>query len=223
MFLIIDTSASKTLIALADAKKVIDSEIWEAGRNLSIDLLPKIDALLEKNAISGEELESLVVLSGPGSYTGLRIGVTLVNALGFAWKISVKGVNRFEAWENFYDIKAAAGESIILDADHEKIFMRLSKVAPENSFWIGLPHENSEIIEKFYKIYTDLSEEAVKNIRSINSSAEILNVSREEQDVLESIRLAALKQKDMKNFEAVQPLYIRPPAITPKKDVPKHK
>lgn len=218
MFLIIDTSAKQTLIALADHKQIIDREIWAAGRELSIDLLPKVDALLTKNKVQGDRLEYLVVLTGPGSYTGLRIGVTLANALGYAWQIPVRGVSRFEAWTSFYDIALNSDEIVVLDADHDKIFL----ASPgKDEHWTGFPKEKSAKLKKAKRIYTDLSDNAVRTLKKINPTAEILLITLKPEEILESLRSAALRKGKASKYEPVQPLYIRPPSITPKRNASK--
>lgn len=66
---------------------------WNAGRNLSEQLLKEINNICNSVAKSLAELTGVVVYQGPGSYTGLRISVSLANSLGYSYKIPVVGVS----------------------------------------------------------------------------------------------------------------------------------
>lgn len=71
---------------------------WEAGRELARDLLAFLEGCLEKNNASWDDLEGIVVFRGPGSFTGLRIGITVANAIAYAKDIPVVG-ELGESWQ----------------------------------------------------------------------------------------------------------------------------
>ena len=76
MKLYLDTSSSTTILKLNDKEYV-----WESGRDLARDLLKYIhDRLVENNA-DWKDLTEIHFFSGPGSFTGLRIGACVVNSL----------------------------------------------------------------------------------------------------------------------------------------------
>lgn len=81
---------------MADKKGFFDKKIWYSNCRQSEQLLPAINKLLEKNRFFLKMIKGLVVISGPGSYTGLRVGISCGNALSFALKIPVVGINRLE-------------------------------------------------------------------------------------------------------------------------------
>jgi tRNA threonylcarbamoyladenosine biosynthesis protein TsaB len=71
---------------------------WEAGRQLAKELLGRIDAALgQVGADSLNELKGIIVYEGPGSYTGLRIGLTVANTLADSLSIPIVGTTN-EAW-----------------------------------------------------------------------------------------------------------------------------
>jgi len=57
---------------------------WEAHRQLASSLLAKIHWFLTENQVSTDDLTGLIVFTGQGSFTGLRIGATVANALAYA-------------------------------------------------------------------------------------------------------------------------------------------
>ena len=87
MKLHIDTSSNqKTIIRLGNTELVEDSSVWR-----SQVLLPMIDELLKKEGKMVGEIREIRVVEGTGSFTGLRVGVAVANALGYALKIPVNG------------------------------------------------------------------------------------------------------------------------------------
>jgi len=85
--LIIDTSVQVTLVALAwDGGVVIDERAPEVGTNTSKNIIPHIDAVLRKQGLSIDDVDVVAVAVGPGSFTGLRIGVSVANAMMTAGK-----------------------------------------------------------------------------------------------------------------------------------------
>lgn len=64
--------------------KAIDSIVWTAHRQLSNTLLGKITELLASNNLQQSDLTGLVSYEGPGSFTGLRIGITVANTLAYS-------------------------------------------------------------------------------------------------------------------------------------------
>lgn len=92
MKLSINTSSSeKTIIKLDDHELVEDSRIQH-----SQVVLPMIMKLLETNKKQLSDLTEIEVFEGPGSFTGLRVGAAIANALGFALKIPVNGKKPWE-------------------------------------------------------------------------------------------------------------------------------
>lgn len=68
-----------------------DKILWQADRQLSTTIHTKINQLLEDNELDLNTLSGLIVFKGPGSFTGLRIGITVANGLGYSLNIPVVG------------------------------------------------------------------------------------------------------------------------------------
>jgi tRNA threonylcarbamoyl adenosine modification protein YeaZ len=88
--LAIDTTAADAGIGLANGKAV-KIKTWISQRNQSKELLPNIDRLLKVTKIKPAQLKWVAVNLGPGSFTGLRIGLSIANAFGYVLKIPVVG------------------------------------------------------------------------------------------------------------------------------------
>ena len=87
MKLFIDTSNSEKIIVGLDGKKFETP----AKKDASQRLLPFIVELIKKEGKGLKEIKEIEVNTGPGSFTGLRVGVSVANALGWALGISVNG------------------------------------------------------------------------------------------------------------------------------------
>ncbi|MBW3110700.1 MULTISPECIES: tRNA (adenosine(37)-N6)-threonylcarbamoyltransferase complex dimerization subunit type 1 TsaB [Bacillaceae] len=85
--LAIDTSNYPFGVALIQEDRVIGEYITYIKKNHSVRAMPAIEQLLKDCGIEAKELTKIVVANGPGSYTGVRIGVTLAKTL--AWSLSI--------------------------------------------------------------------------------------------------------------------------------------
>jgi tRNA threonylcarbamoyladenosine biosynthesis protein TsaB len=88
--LLIDTSNNKeTVVGLkSDGKELL---LREAADRKSQHVLPLLDKVLEQNQLRLEQLEAIEVNLGPGSFTGLRVGVAVANTLGLVLQIPING------------------------------------------------------------------------------------------------------------------------------------
>ena len=84
--LVIDTATKACSVALYDGDLIIASHFEVIGRGHAERLLPLIADLPERG-----KADRIVVNIGPGSFTGIRVGVAVARALGFAWGVPVSG------------------------------------------------------------------------------------------------------------------------------------
>ncbi|WP_071396429.1 tRNA (adenosine(37)-N6)-threonylcarbamoyltransferase complex dimerization subunit type 1 TsaB [Bacillus tuaregi] len=94
--LAIDTSNYALGIALMDEKQVIGEYITNMKKNHSIRVMPAIEKLLIDCEMKPADLDKIVVAKGPGSYTGVRIGVTIAKTLAWTLSIPLVGVSSLE-------------------------------------------------------------------------------------------------------------------------------
>ena len=91
--LAIDTSNQTLAVAVVDGQEVLGQSQTMAIKNHSTALMPAIDGLIQAVGMAPKELEQIVVAKGPGSYTGLRIGVTTAKTLAQTLNIPLIGVS----------------------------------------------------------------------------------------------------------------------------------
>ena len=94
--LTVRTDKPEAEIKLYDDETCLVSKTWLAHRQLAETLHINIKTLLETQGLSWQELEGIVFYSGPGSFTGLRIGAAFANALSLANHIPLANKNGTE-------------------------------------------------------------------------------------------------------------------------------
>lgn len=99
MILALKTDGPTTEMWLIEPGRKVDQPnlTWESGRNLADEILAKISGVLDAAHRSTLDLRGILIFSGPGSFTSLRIGHTVANALADSLQIPVVGA-RGDAW-----------------------------------------------------------------------------------------------------------------------------
>lgn len=104
--LAIDTATNNPGIALRDGDGPLAAAGWRTQRNHSVELLPNLERLMAPLGVSLGELRGIAVSLGPGSYNGLRVGISTAKGLAYALDIPLVGIGTLKAaaWS-----RAAAG------------------------------------------------------------------------------------------------------------------
>lgn len=127
LILAVDTSGKQGSIALArgDAAtfQLIES-IPVAGGTFSAQLIPTIAVLLARQGVPKEKLEGIAAASGPGSFTGLRVGLAAVKALGETLRKPIASVSVLEACADVQRSNAGWDKILVgLDASRGEVFL----------------------------------------------------------------------------------------------------
>ena len=148
LILAIETSTPVCSIALHNRGELLDSISLEINGAHAERLMRMIEQLLSRNSIMPNELSAVAVSEGPGSYTGLRIGVSTAKGLAFAWDLPLIGVSTLRILA-FAAKSSVVGEGFIvalLDARRQEVFHQIfdeelnplidlnSEVLEENSY-----------------------------------------------------------------------------------------
>ncbi len=125
ILLVVDTSGKYGSIGLArcgpdDACEVIESAPLSGG-TFSAELVPQIAALLLKHGFTKSDIGALAVVSGPGSFTGLRIGLAVIKGLAEVLKKPIAAVSLLEAVAS---CRSVARQSVAaLDGGRNEVFV----------------------------------------------------------------------------------------------------
>jgi tRNA threonylcarbamoyladenosine biosynthesis protein TsaB len=109
MILLLDTSTPVCKLSFVDGDWRFDDE-WESGRTLAKGLLGYLGGNLQKNGKTWTDISGIVAFKGPGSFTGLRIGLTVLNTLADSEKIPIVGTTG-EDWQSVGLSRLEKGEN----------------------------------------------------------------------------------------------------------------
>ena len=94
--LLLDSSNTKLSVGVATSSQVIESISYEAWQQQSEFMVPEIDKLLSKRNIDPKEINRIIVSIGPGSYTGVRIALTIAKVMGLATNATIYPVSSLQ-------------------------------------------------------------------------------------------------------------------------------
>ena len=94
--LFVDTHFKNIAICLYKNNMFLDKLVMESVKNHSVYTMPMIRKILQKNELSVNDIKQIVVCNGPGSFTGVRIGVTISKVLAYSLKIPIKTITSIE-------------------------------------------------------------------------------------------------------------------------------
>ncbi|MBN2117669.1 MAG: tRNA (adenosine(37)-N6)-threonylcarbamoyltransferase complex dimerization subunit type 1 TsaB [Anaerolineales bacterium] len=92
MLLAVDTSTAQVGLALYDGSQVISEYAWRSSQRHTIELAPAVSELLRRCGLTMEAVRALGVALGPGSFTSLRVGLSLVKGLALARHLPLIGI-----------------------------------------------------------------------------------------------------------------------------------
>jgi len=219
-FLLLDTGGPMCVLALAEDStgRVRSVSVFEGRRTLSRRLMGQIDALLAGDGLTLEDLSALAVGIGPGSFTGVRVGVTTARTLAQVTGKLLVGVGTLDAYAAVWS--RGEGETLVVPV---------------------LPSRRNEVYAAFYKggVCTEtpfaIAPDALTaRLRSLPNSVvcgepsllpdwQGAAISQPWTPPDGLARLAALRlaTRDTDDFLGLLPLYVVPPNIsTPKNPIP---
>ena len=96
MLLAIDTSTAQVGLALYDGTQILSEMTWTTRQHHTTELAPSIAGLLKRCGVSMDMVQALGVAVGPGSFTSLRVGLSLVKGIALARHLPVIGISTMD-------------------------------------------------------------------------------------------------------------------------------
>lgn len=189
MNLFIDTISSEACVILFDSdREVLDEIVWNIRGNESSTLIPQIDLLLKQNSLSYNDLENIVTVNGPGSFTWVRTTVLTANSINFIIKKNMTAISYFDLFKSYPIVKSSSKMDCFVKQN-------------ENSNIEIIPNENLiNILNKSWikKIYWEVKSELFREIK-----------------IFEKIDYSSIiKEVKLDNLKQIDALYIKKPNIS---------
>ena len=121
----LDCAVTRISLAVKTELKFL-SATYDIGMRQSEILVPSIDELLKKAELSPSELNATALTIGPGSFTGLRLGISALKAIELAYGAPVYGISSLEAYAYPYT-KFGCPVLSCIDANKDKFYCRISE------------------------------------------------------------------------------------------------
>lgn len=212
LFLSIDTSGKSGGITLAKGAgsdvRVLDSSVI-AGGTFSAQLIPTLAMLLQKHGLAPADIGGLVAVSGPGSFTGLRIGLTAIKGLAEVLRVPIATVSVLEALaissghEGRIAAALDAGRTEAYSGVYQVTGGRASTIKEEAVSQPGLV--NSIKSENVQLLVT--SDQTIAELAS--ASFPVVKVDRPGSEAAARIGLAKLLAREIVGVETLDANYIR--------------
>ncbi|HDN79220.1 MAG: tRNA (adenosine(37)-N6)-threonylcarbamoyltransferase complex dimerization subunit type 1 TsaB [Chloroflexi bacterium] len=121
MLLAIDTSTKLSSLALFDGEEILAEESWHSYNSHTVQLMPRLIRMVETHRASPEDLRVIAVALGPGSFTGLRIGLAVAKGLALSLNAALVGIPTldFLTYPFAYQSKEVWG---VLEAGRDRIY-----------------------------------------------------------------------------------------------------
>lgn len=209
--LAIDTSSKICSVALLEDNVVIDKNELDDGKTHSENLMPLLDELLKRNKINIKQIELLACSVGPGSFTGIRIGVATIKPIAEVLNIKIASVTSLETLARIIE----KNDTIVslIDARNNQVYCGIfdKNYNKKEDYIADDINEAIEHIKKYNDIicvgdgailHKDLLNEKIKDIKfSEENNESAVNVGK--------IGYKKFLENDLCSADSIVPIYLR--------------
>ncbi|HHX65168.1 MAG TPA: tRNA (adenosine(37)-N6)-threonylcarbamoyltransferase complex dimerization subunit type 1 TsaB [Chloroflexi bacterium] len=219
MLLAIDTATRYASIALYDDAGIVAEQSWRSENNHSVEVMPAIERLLSLQQLSPEDLTALAVAQGPGSFTGLRIGMSIAKGFCLALDIPIIAIPTLDS------VVYAAGDPggpiiAVLEAGRGRLSVA------RYHFEDGLPVQDGDVelvpanrwepepdepVLITGEVNADLADRLMTLPDAENISISCLAASLRRAGYLAELAWERLQEGAVDDLDALSPIYTYPP------------
>jgi len=227
LYLAIDTSTDNASIAVIDGEWVLAELSWHCRQNHSVELMPNVMRLLEQAGTELKALRGIIVARGPGSFNGLRVGVSTAKGLAFSLNTPLVGVSTLEA-AAYQHAESGLPVCPVFNAGRSEIAFAIYR--QQKGEWRQLAGQQLATAEKLgsrIKSRTifcgEPSEDVIRQLKQRLGSKAIIPPSAarlRRAAFLAELGIKRIAAGDCDPPASLQPIYMRkPPITTPKRSL----
>lgn len=190
--ILLDSSNKFLSVGLANDGKVIDRVFYEAWQRQSEMMTSELSNILEKNKINIKDIDGVVIGKGPGSYTGVRIAITIGKTLAYALNCKIYGVSSLSLLKTTEKpticiVNARSGRSYFAVYNNKEV------IVPD------CVKTNEEVL-KYIDEHRDYA---------VNGEVEHLSLKSGEYDIIENLASSISKENIVQTPFELKPIYLK--------------
>jgi universal bacterial protein YeaZ len=191
MKIILDTSNQYLAVALYKENQCLDKIQEYGSQRQSENAIPYLSKILEKNKVDLLDVDEVVITRGPGSYTGVRVAMTIAKTLNVIQPIQLKAISSLKAYAGLNRCVS------VIDARSQKVFVCAYDNGKE------LCEEQMIPIDEFSGFMKQYPDFEVVGQRSI------VGKENKEVDLIDNLYQLSLLEKDIECIDALVPRYLK--------------
>jgi tRNA threonylcarbamoyl adenosine modification protein YeaZ len=219
MILAIDASTDNASLALVQDGKLLAEANWRCEQNHSVELLPRLAHLLDEAKADIKSISAVMVARGPGSFNGLRVGISTAKGLAFSLEVPIIGVSSLEVVACEHADSGLpvcpvfnAGRGEIAAAVYQKKDNKWSQLVAEHITTVDALCAGINARTIFCGEF--VSQVAGELKKQLKDKAVIAATVPPRARLLAELGKRRLDAGDYDDVATLQPLYLRRPAIT---------
>jgi tRNA threonylcarbamoyladenosine biosynthesis protein TsaB len=223
LILVMDTSGDVCTLGVVAGARLVAQNVFRHKMDLLRRLAPNIKTLMDDTGVAVGQLDAIAVSLGPGSFTGLRIGVATAKALAYAADKKIVGIPTLDALAHGVDaepedviaplITARPGE--VYNALYRRTASNLAKLTPDSSLPIEEFLEQAAGLNALRIVFCGSGAAANKEIieKRLGATAVFAPASADHPrpDILGKLAIDCLTSGDSDDVLSIVPLYVRRP------------
>lgn len=218
MILAVDTATRWTGVALHNGHNVIAELGWHAVNTQTVELAPTVIDLLRKTNVDASDLTGLAVTIGPGSYTGLRVGMGFAKGFALAHTVPLIGIGTLDVIVAGFD-KLEGPLIPICEAGRTRVCAAIYRYYSRKAWQVKVEsdiYKWDDLLEEAPEGSTFAGEIPADIRRRIRQSEKKLSVASPAQSVRRAAQLAELaaqriRKRDYDDAASLVPIYLREP------------
>ena len=195
-YLYIDTSSSYLYSGIVSDNELIAEVKEEYGQSLSEVALPRIVSMFEKTNLKPKDIDKIIVVNGPGSFTGIRIGLTIAKVYAWSLNIPITTINSLEV--------------MAISSDNKCIHIPMINARRGYVFAAIYDAEYNELLKPQHIMLDELKEKFKDQDYEIITNDEfdnLENISKYTPNIVKVVN--QFKDKEAINPHAVNPNYLK--------------
>ena len=219
MLLAIDTASRCTSVALYGEERVLGERTWRSTNNHTTELLPAIVGMLAQQRVAPNSLTGIVIALGPGSFTGLRIGLSVAKGFALALDIPVVGIPTLDILAEAHAHQKLpicailrAGRKWLGTAFYKVRAGRWRRITDDR---LMLPEQLVTLIDRRTLICGEIDPELERSLRKQLGDLAVIappSLSLRRASCLAELGLKRLEKNNSDDTATLSPLYIQYPA-----------